>query len=298
MSNMANQAVSYFTKELVACPVCNGEFRREELRTGRGRLIAGKLSAELRRHYEPSQKYGEIYPLVYSITVCPHCWFAAMAGDFENVPTDATEALDENREERGKQMRMLFKDLDFNEPRRVQEGLASYLLAVYCYEYYHDDFSPTIKQAVCTLRAAWLCSDLHRKMPDENYDYFRLILYRKASFLYNLAIQLEQSGKQSIGNLKHLGPDIDKNYGYDGALYIMGLLEYLYGPREDREQRLNALIHAKRTVARIFGMGRASKNKPAAILDNARDVYEQINKEIESLGADPADSAEEADEDV
>jgi hypothetical protein len=34
-------------------------------------------------------------------------------------------------------------------------------------------------------------------------------------------------------------------------------------------------------------MGRASKDKPAAILDNARDVYEEITKELGEENRDP-----------
>ena len=34
-------------------------------------------------------------------------------------------------------------------------------------------------------------------------------------------------------------------------------------------------------------MGRASKDKPAAILDNAREVYEEIAKELGDENRDP-----------
>jgi uncharacterized protein (DUF2225 family) len=70
--------------------------------------------------------------------------------------------------------------------------------------------------------------------------------------------------------MKTLGPDIDKDYGYDGVLYLNGLLDLLYGPREDKEKRIKDLTTAKRYVAKIFGMGRASKKKPSALLDQAR----------------------------
>ena len=36
-------------------------------------------------------------------------------------------------------------------------------------------------------------------------------------------------------------------------------------------------------MAKIFGVGKSSKNRPAAILDNAKEVYEQMGKEIEKL---------------
>jgi hypothetical protein len=59
--------------------------------------------------------------------------------------------------------------------------------------------------------------------------------------------------------------------------------------------RTHALQRAKRTVARIFGMGKASKEKPAAILDNAREVYDAINKE---LGESEGDDEGEQDVDI
>jgi hypothetical protein len=83
--------------------------------------------------------------------------------------------------------------------------------------------------------------------------------------------------------MPHLGPDIDKNFGYDGVLYLAAYLEYSWGPKKDVEQRKKSLENAKRTVARIFGMGKASKDKPTAILDNARSLHETIGKEREKL---------------
>ena len=52
------------------------QFLREELLSGSGRLLAGELTDELRRTYIPSQKYGAVYPLIYSIGVCPQCFLA------------------------------------------------------------------------------------------------------------------------------------------------------------------------------------------------------------------------------
>jgi uncharacterized protein (DUF2225 family) len=98
---------------------------------------------------------------------------------------------------------------------------------------------------------------------------------------------LEQKGAQNLATVGNLGPDLDKNYGYDGVLYLTGLLEFHHGPTKDPDKRAAALTRAKRTVARIFGMGRASKDKPAAILDNARDVYDEITKALGEERSDP-----------
>lgn len=286
-SEARNSQVTFFSKTPISCPVCDANFYREEMRTGRGRLIAGKLTQELRRTYEPSQKYGEVFPLVYPVTVCPACYYAAYPQDFAQIPPTAQERIKAETEKRIEGIHTLFTDLDFTTPRRLQEGLASYFFAISCYDFFPKEFSPTYKQGLSSLRAAWIASDLHKKNFSENYDYLARVFYRKARFFYTLSIEKEQRGEESIPNNFHLGPDLDKNYGYDGVLYITGLLEYRYGPRKDRKKRQQALERAKRTVARIFGMGRASRDKPAAILDNARDVYEEIGKELGLENLDP-----------
>ncbi|MDR3166363.1 MAG: DUF2225 domain-containing protein, partial [Treponema sp.] len=78
--------ISFQSKEEFICPACETVFHREELLTGGGRLIAGMLTNELHRLYEPSSKYGEVYPLAYQATVCPECWFASMDKDFPLLP--------------------------------------------------------------------------------------------------------------------------------------------------------------------------------------------------------------------
>ena len=272
--------LTFFSKTPLECPVCEEKVFREEMRTGRGRQIAGNLTRELRRNYEPSKQYGEVFPLIYPVTVCPHCYYATYHEDFTAVPEQILETLRGEISAREDFLSDIFPSLDFTEPRGLEEGVASYVFATMCYEHFPKQFSPLFKSGVSQLRAAWLCNDLHRKYPTENYDYLARVFYRKARYYYTCAVEGEQDGSQPLSGAKHLGPDLDKNYGYDGVLYMTGLLEYQYGPRSDPAARKTALDRAKRTVARIFGMGKASKNKPAAILDNARDVYEAISKEL------------------
>ncbi|UZQ71171.1 DUF2225 domain-containing protein, partial [Treponema pallidum] len=54
--------VSFYSKERIECPVCTTVFQREEMHSGGGRTIAGDLTDELRRTYETSAKYGEVFP--------------------------------------------------------------------------------------------------------------------------------------------------------------------------------------------------------------------------------------------
>ena len=280
MDNPAVNPISYFSKETITCPVCEAEFYREDIRTGGGRLIAGDLTDELRRFYQPSKKYGEVNPLFYPVTVCPECYYAAFQTDFNEIPVDIIPAVNNDKKNRFDNLGKIFKEINFRELRKLNEGTAGYYLAMMCYDHFPHDFSPVIKQGLASFRAAWLFMDLHAKYPDENYDYLARLFYRKAGFFYTLSIEYDGDGTESLTEVASLGPDLDKNYGYDGVLYVSALLEYYYGPDSDDEKRIKSLERARTTVARIFGMGKASRNKPEALLEKSKDLHSSIGDEI------------------
>lgn len=282
---MSDFSLSFFGKTPLECPVCGTKFRKEELRTGRGRLIAGDLSIELRRHYEPSKKYGKVYPLIYPLPVCPSCRYTVLPKDFDSPGSEIVELLSRSSNDRLAVFNGVFEELNFEDesPRGLHEGVASYYYSIMCYDLFPPEFSPSIKRGISALRCAWLCNDLQKAHPEDNYDYMAKIMYRKARFFYNIAVDREQTGKETMAAAGHLGPDVDKNFGYDGVLYLAAYLEYAYGPKEDISQRVKSLENAKRTVARIFGMGRASKNKPTAILESAKDLHSTMGDEVQKL---------------
>ncbi|MDR0557282.1 MAG: DUF2225 domain-containing protein [Treponema sp.] len=272
--------VSFFSRDEITCPVCETVFRREELLSGGGRLIAGKLTDELHRMYEPSAKYGEVYPLVYQATVCPECWYAAMDKDFALLDENLCFEVSQSRDERKNEVELLFPGVDFYQNRTLMAGAASQYLALRCYDYFSKKFSPTIKQGMAALRTSWLCEDLHKKMPNEHYDWVATLFKKKAQYLYGKAVAFEQSGEESLSAVKNLGPDADKNYGYEGVLYIMGLLSLKYGDAGSAEQRNASLESNKRTIAKMFGLGKSSKNKPGPLLELAKELYNRIKKEL------------------
>jgi uncharacterized protein (DUF2225 family) len=288
-------SITFFQRNPINCPICDATIFREELLTGRGRLIAGNLTPELRRLYEESKKYGEVSPLVYPVTVCPDCYYAAWKEDFLRVPEAAVPILQDDRNKRTEAVGQLLGYVNFTRPRTLKEGLASYYLASRCYDHFTKDFSPVIHQAICCLRAAWLCNDLERLNPGENYGYLGRLFYRKARFFYILALEYEQKGVQTVSGCPNLGPDIDKNYSYDGMIYLAGYLEYHFGPRKNPEKRQEALLRAKRSVARIFGMGKASRNKPLPLLENSKSLYLEINQLLGAKNATPEEDAQAAD---
>ncbi|MDR0449670.1 MAG: DUF2225 domain-containing protein [Treponema sp.] len=272
--------VSFLSKKEYSCPVCGEVFHKEELLSGGGRLIAGPMTDELHRLYEPSLKFGEVYPLIYQAMVCPECWYGAMDADFPLLPEKGRARSLEDQEKRKADAKLIFPDIDFRQPRGLAEGAASQYLSLRCYEYFERDFSPTIKQGLAALRTAWLLDDLDKKNPGQHYDWLALLFRRKAQFLYNESIRLEQTGKETLSGMKIFGPDTDKNYAYEGVLYLCAYLRYKFGAQEDPEQRRSSLEDARRTIAKMFGMGKTSREKPGPLLEQARRIYDAINKEL------------------
>jgi uncharacterized protein (DUF2225 family) len=270
--------VTFISKEPIVCPVCEASFNREELFSGR--VNAGDLTDELHRTYIPMHSYGEVFPLVYELTVCPSCWYAAFKTDFLGIPNKARGELKDATASRVEAAQRLFTGADFSSPRSLLEGAASYYLAMLCYERLGKEFCPAIKQGLSALRAAWLCKYLDQKNPGQNYAYAARVFYGKARFCYRLAVELEQGGKENLTSVKWLGPDTDKNYGFEGVLYLSTILELKYGPKEDEAKRLEYLDSCKRTIAKMFGIGRKSKSKPGPLVDKVRDLYEALKTEL------------------
>jgi uncharacterized protein (DUF2225 family) len=284
MKNNGNETrdlkISFQSKEEIVCPACNTLFHREEMLSGSGRLIAGTLTDELHRLYEPSVKYGEIFPLAYQATVCPSCWYASMEKDFPLLPSNNREKVFDTQYQRISDTELIFPGIDFHEPRELFSGAASQYLALRCYEYFPKEFSPTIKQAVTALRTGWFLDHIDKKRPGEHYDWLALLFKKKALFLYKEAIKREQADKEKLSGLTNFGPDTDKNYAYEGVLYLSALLQLKYGSHKNTEQRIAQLGEAKRTIAKIFGIGKSSKSKPGPLLEHARNLYDKLNKEL------------------
>lgn len=287
--------ITFYSKQKIICPVCQTAFEKEELLSGGGRLIAGDLTDELRRTYEPSAKYGQIYPLIYSIGACPRCRAAFLWSDFDQITGDSLERIKATERERIDAVENIFPHFNLKQERTLFDGAAAYYLALLCYEQVDKKFSPTFKKALISLRLAWLTGDIHKICSDKNYDFIQENFYRKALFFYQESLLYESNGSEKIGSLATLGPDVDKNYAYDGIIYLSSLLEYKYGQTTDITARLKKLDESKRSIARIFGLGKSSKAKPGPLLEKARTLYDAIAKDLkEANSVDfPADDEEE-----
>ncbi len=264
--------------------MCGTAFKKEEMFSGGGRLIAGDISDELRRSYQPSRKVGEIYPLIFPVTVCPECLYAAYSEDFIFIKEKNKPAALSQKIKRQRDIKLVFPIVDFRKPRNLFTGAAGYLLAASSYSFLGKERAPTFKKGLSCLRAAWLFDDLNRKYPGQNYDRIKLILYRKAMSYYEKTVYIAQTGEERIDSVKNFGPDLDKNYGFQGVLFISTLLMYKYGNEENTEERIAKLEGAKRIISKVFGSGKSSKSKPSFILEASKNLYEKLNEKIAELG--------------
>ena len=145
--------ISYWSKDKVACPVCKKAFEREVMRSGNGRMIAGGLTEELHRIYEPSAKFGRIYPLIYEIGVCPNCHTAFFWNDFtEKIDPDDADKLFEHSEKRHKACEEIFPYYNLKHERTLYDGTAMYYLALMTYDDMGPYALPTMKKAILSLK--------------------------------------------------------------------------------------------------------------------------------------------------
>jgi len=281
MSDTGNLgSVSFFQKNDTVCPVCEHKFKKEELRVGGGRLIAGPLGNDLRRYYEASKKFGDVYPLIYYVITCPGCYYSALTTDFLNPDPKGLDGIRLEERQRRQAIEIIFPNLDWESLRTLKEGAAGYFLAVMCYQHFGPSFSPSIKSGIASLRAGWCFADLHRRFPTENFDYLEKIFYHKARFFYSVSVDREQTGEESVNASMNFGPDVDNNFGFDGVMYLLGYLEYHFGSQANPEQREQSLTNARRAIARLVGMGKSSKNKPSVLIEKAKELHKLLGEEI------------------
>ncbi len=274
---------TYFSKKPLNCPICDTEFFREDLFSGGGRLIAGQLTMDLRRLYEDNKKYGTIIPLIYAVTVCPECYFSVLSEDFTNS-FKSKDKLEEATTKRIALINELFRGINFREERNIEHGLLSYILAVDCYKLIEPRYIPTIKKGICSLRASWLADDMVKYYNNPIFKTISEIFFRKAAKYYGIALGLAQNGTEPVDGTRSIGPDTDRNWGYDGFLYLAGYLNYKLSDQDQNlERKGNTLIKVRRIMGKLYGGGRASKDKPTIILNNAKDIYDEIRVKVTDI---------------
>ncbi|MCB1317999.1 MAG: DUF2225 domain-containing protein, partial [Leptospiraceae bacterium] len=202
------KSISYRLKDVTKCPVCNFEHYREQMHSGGGRLIAGKLTRELRRLYEISKKFGRVYPMAYTIIVCPQCLYSSFQNDFNKLESDEATTLKNGSMARRQGIEKIVGPVDFNEDRNLVLGAASYVLAIDCYQKRGMDVAPTPKKAICAIRGAWLFGDMEEEFPGLGFKKIQDLLYMKAVQYYSPTLEIMSNGREPHEQFINLmGPD-------------------------------------------------------------------------------------------
>lgn len=279
--------ISFFKEEELLCLVCKTFIPQETIITGRGRLDAGDLTDDLHRLFTSSEEHGELFPIIYLVYTCPNCYFSVMKKDFKKLHRNSivnfsTPLAKLRRQE---MLLNLFSTIpDFTQRRDLISGLATYMLAIETYNQFDSLDSPTIRMGICALRCAWICQHIKEHgYEDESIDFIIKIFYKKAMFLYDQAIELSMTGSEDLGAIGSCGPDFDKDYGYDGVVYVSTWLNVHYGDKTDSLERERTLKKSKTNISKVFGFGISSKEKPSVLLGVARDIYDLIETELKIL---------------
>lgn len=282
--------ISFFKKEEdVKCPACGTVINQEVMKTGSGRLDAGELDIDLHRNYLSTKQHGQVFPLLYLVWTCSKCYYTAFQFDFErqHKNTKARICKSSAKAARLKILDHLFSKMpNFNEQRGLTEGVAAYLLAVATYEQYDSHDSPTIRMAICMVRLAWLCKHIKEHSQEtEEINMLISMFYRKAFFLYDKALELTMKGVEEITNIRGLGPDFDKEYGYDGVIYMHAWLYVNHDILVDNgdDYKLAILKKLRTNLSKVFGFGKSSKEKPSSLMGVAKETYNTVKTELEKF---------------
>lgn len=279
--------MSFFTKDLVKCPCCENPTSKEEMLTGRGRLSAKELTLELRRLYAPLPELGIVTPLMYSLITCPKCYCSLLPADFgaKNFPPEASQKLMQGIEKRFTAVKKIFqKDIDFTKPKDLTGAAASYYLAIASYGSLPAKFSPTIKSSMLYIRFYWLLSDLEKTSSKDSPDYktMRTKLLPQINQYFQLAKEKMNSRQEEFPAF--FGPDTDRNNNFEGFIYLCSYFQFQISLLENNPINLEKdCLKIKQDLSKIFGFGKISKSRPAAILEIVRTLYDQVDNQLKQL---------------
>ena len=279
--------ISFFHKKPFTCIVCEEKNYREELRMGRGRLDAGKLDLDLQRHYIASKEYGTVLPILYNVVTCNYCYFSYLiTDDISKLRKQSIIALqgEQKSEERIALLKGIIKEVpNFSFKRNLVMSLGAYILAIASYNQFLKEESPTLRLAIVTLRCAWICKLMHSFGYVAETEQLMKIFYRKAAFLYQKSIDMQEKGEEDYREIKTYGPDTDRDYGFDGFIYMNSWLQFNYGELNNHDIREKVLMNIRSTLSKVFGFGKSTKEKPSALLYQARNTFDLVEEELKSI---------------
>jgi hypothetical protein len=199
------------------CPVCRQKFLMEKVRD---RAFKIKDSdSDFRQIYEKGS------PLLYSIPVCPGCFYSAFYPDFERVSEAEAVKLKRARLSRGR----LASRVNYRNKRSLESAIISFHLAAECY---HLRRTPPSTFARLYHRAAWLLRDAGKQEEEKKMLAMALDYYEKALSRENL-----RGRKLSDPEIAYLVGDLSIRLNqYRKAIEYFSML--VKSPHKDRRSKL------------------------------------------------------------
>ncbi len=180
------------------CPYCQNTFSGFIPLTSK-LVLKGDLSCNMRRIYH------DFDPLWYEIMTCPNCYFSAIESYF-----DSENKLDKKMFEDNLNLIKSKLELDFNEPKSIQQVFASYYLALICSSGYEKKKQI---EAKIWLSLSWLYGDLKdykmEKFAAQNAYEYTKIYYSEC----DLSLEAKQVALMILGTLAR------KLQNYDDAIF-------------------------------------------------------------------------------
>lgn len=204
------EKMRFLWKKEIICPVCGTNFTVFNYKK--------KSQTLLETETDFHEVYEEMDPIMYDIWVCPHCYYASKAADFEKLEL--------------KDIRIMSKDTrkskyDFRMIRTSQSAIESFKLALHCYNLIESTNISTM--ANLYLKAAWLYRGEKDKEREKQY-----LSYAVQAFEKKYASEDKVSGRLSENGLAYLIGELYKRTGNtDEALkYFKGVLENRFAKKE------------------------------------------------------------------
>ena len=213
--------------------------------------------------------------------------------DFSTLLPGEIEMLQNSTGSRKGAMQKFLGDVNFALDRDLKLGAGSYMLAIDCYSQRNKKIAPTFKNAMSAIRAAWLFDDLAKDEQNAGspYDKISMYFYKKAYLFYNTILEYLTTGAEPAEAAGHMGPDVDKNWGYEGILYLSAMLTVkVFADDPDKEKRVAAYESSKKNLSRIFGTGQSSKSRPSDMIDRTRELYNQMTASLAEWAAEESEN--------
>lgn len=226
---------NFFSKEVI-CPVCANDFK--------GINYKQKGFKFLNRESDFHETFEGGTPIMHDIWVCPSCYYAAKKEEFAKIKVKEIEKIMNAKLERAKTV----KGVEFTKIRDYESSIASYKLAIMCYE--KMEFGSGYVGNLY-LKMAWIAREKRKKDDEQKYLKLTLEKFEKAV----------EEREEFAGQLSEIG-----------KIYLMGELYRRVGEYNRAEEYFKTVLASETGVS--------DKN----ILKMAAAQYEQLKLERTQKG--------------